>query len=163
MDENGDVIYEGRLSTRNRVNIPLHSFRLSFCFTRTKGMYHIEAYKDDDLVLKENNMPFEEFQSFTKALFEVKSLYQVPKNKCGGCKMRRAKKVPSIQEIALFLKNIVSEENALHLPLKWLVHLVHPRDNNGDVSYGGGIWTDTDVRSSVYLSLIHISEPTRRS
>ena len=153
LDENSDVVYEGSLFIHSHMCLQPHYPRLSFGFTRTKGLYHIEAYKDDELVLKENSMPFEDFKSFTKALFEVKALYQVPKNKCGGCKMRHANKAPSIQEVALFVKNVVLEENMLHLPLKWMIHLVHPQDNNGDASYGGGIWTDTDAHSSAYRSL----------
>ena len=47
---------------------------------------------------------------------------------------------PNLQELALFLRNAAYADKQSH-HLDWSLHIVHPRDNNGDVSFSGGIWT----------------------
>lgn len=152
MDENGDVVYKGGLFTRNHVKIPIHYFRVSFEFTKTRGLYNIEAYKDGNVVLNESTMFFESFKDFVKSLFGVESLYHISESNRRE-KVRCAKKVPSLQELALFMEKTVSEQNTIHQPLQWIIYVVHPQDDNGDISYGGGVWTAVDAKSPFYSSL----------
>lgn len=143
-DANGDIVYQGRLGTRGRVEMQLHHFGLTFCFTVTQGFFAVIAKKDGGIIDTVDTMDFEQFKSFAKKLFEVEELYK--SSKCTEpLKTRPAKDVPSIQEVAEFMVNVSKSENGMNHPVGWLLHILHPRDIYGDICYSGGLWTHHEL------------------
>lgn len=139
-DVNGDVVYEGSLCTHNRVKKQRHHNYLHFRFTETKGLFEIEAKKDNLPARVNDAMDYARFKRFVMELFEVESLYKPPKHQVLK-RDRLAKNAPSLQDLMEFMSSFSEASKVLDQPVDWLVYVVHPRDNNGDVSYGGGLWT----------------------
>lgn len=47
---------------------------------------------------------------------------------------------PTLQELAEFLRNAAYADNQSH-GIDWSLYVIHPRTNNGDLGFGGGLWT----------------------
>lgn len=143
-DCNGDVVYHGGLYTHNRVEKPHHYYSLVFDFTETKSIFNCEATKDGMTINAARTMTFDQFKEFTNSLFKMKHLYK-PSEPIIKRRERPVKSAPSVQTLAEFMMNYSEQAYNRHKPVDWLLHVLHPRDNNGEVSYSGGLWTHHDL------------------
>lgn len=62
-----------------------------------------------------------------------------PKWKRSKRKRMKKKDIPSLQELAEFLRNAAYANNHM-LNIDWRMSIVHPRLPSGDIGYSGGIW-----------------------
>lgn len=53
----------------------------------------------------------------------------------------------TVQEMATLLRNIAYSDNQTH-GLDWSLSVVHPKTNDGDVGFSGGIWRNHNHRNS---------------
>lgn len=140
-DSNGDIVYECSLRTHDRVIKPLHHYALTFNFTLTQGLYNIKAEKDGIAVPVQDRMDIERFKALTKELLEVERLYKSPKQTALK-RSRLVKDASSLQEVMEFMVSASVAKNDLHLPVDWMMQVVHPCDNNGDIGFEGWLLTE---------------------
>ena len=59
---------------------------------------------------------------------------------------------PTVQELATLLRDIAYADNLAH-KLDWSLRIVHPKTNDGDVGYSGGIWRNHNHRDKKDISV----------
>lgn len=59
-----------------------------------------------------------------------------------------AKKV-TVQELAEALRNIAYSDNQKHC-LSWSLYVIHPKTNDGDVGYSGGVFHNPNFKGKDY-------------
>lgn len=58
-----------------------------------------------------------------------------------------------LQELAEFMRNAAYSDNQKH-KMDWSLRVIHPRTNDGDVGFAGGLWSlsGSEVEKSIHLS-----------
>lgn len=75
---------------------------------------------------------------------------------------------PTLQELAEFLRNAAYADDQSH-GIDWSLNVIHPRTNDGDVGFSGGLWTRDGVwnsdhtykKAQIYISLSYSYSETR--
>ena len=57
-----------------------------------------------------------------------------------------------VQELAATLRNIAYSDGQKH-KLQWSLHVIHPRTNDGDAGYSGGIWCNHNFKHRTDISI----------
>ncbi|MDR0287538.1 MAG: hypothetical protein LBI03_07545 [Clostridiales bacterium] len=54
----------------------------------------------------------------------------------------------TVQEMATLLRDIAYADNLSH-HLRWSLSVIHPKTNEGDVGYSGGIWHERNPKNNM--------------